>query len=100
MLISFQDLCEMFVEGPEVQDTGEAVGVCSGLKALEFIAPGFVQASPDTHSRQCGDGEQSSENEHSGCAGHDHTFAPLGREQTGLRIVPVQGGGLFNGCDR
>ena len=39
MLIGFQDLCEMFVESPEVQDTGETVGVCSGLKALELIAP-------------------------------------------------------------
>ena len=100
MLISFQDLCEMFVESPEVQDTGEAVGVCSGLKALEFIAPGVIQASPDAHCRQRGDREQSSENEDSGCAGHDHTFASLGREQTGLRIVPMQGGGLFDGCDR
>ena len=99
MLISFQDLCEMFVESPEVQDTGEAVGVCSSLKALEFIAPGVVQPSPDAHCRQRRDGEQASENEDSGCAGHDHPFASLGREQSGPRIVPMQGGSLFDGRD-
>lgn len=57
MLLTSQDLCEMFVESPVVQDTGEAVGVCCSQEALEFIAPGVVQPSPDAYCSQRRDRE-------------------------------------------
>ena len=47
----------MFVESPVVQNTGEAVGVCGSHEALEFIAPGVVQPSPDAHCSQRRDRE-------------------------------------------